>query len=163
MGSPRVTAPQKSPQRMRPMQRRVLTAGEIALARPIFGAGFDAARITLVQLPPLGFAAMAPSAGLVAFSRWRAPRDFTEAALSEQGWLIHELAHCWQAQAGVALPLAKLAALGARAYRQTPDARGFAGLNIETQAECARFAFLSRAGAPDPAGAHYAKLWPMPA
>ncbi|MDX2237315.1 MAG: hypothetical protein NW203_07105 [Hyphomonadaceae bacterium] len=158
-----MTAPQKSPPRMRLMQRRALTTGEIALARPMFGPAFDAARITLVQLPPLGFAAMAPSERLVAFSRWRAPLDFTEAALSEQGWLIHELAHCWQAQAGIALPLAKLAALGAAAYRQTPDARGFAGLNIETQAECARFAFLARAGAPDPAGARYAKLWPIAA
>jgi hypothetical protein len=161
MGSPRVTAPQKSPPRMRLMQRRALTAGEIALARPIFGGDFDAARITLVQLPPLGFAAMAPSAGLVAFSRWRAPLDFTATALSEQGWLIHELAHCWQTQAGIALPLAKLAALGAAAYRQRPDARGFAGLNIETQAECARFAFLATRCALSASEATYAKLWPV--
>ncbi|MBI1252329.1 MAG: hypothetical protein GC189_12760 [Alphaproteobacteria bacterium] len=141
--------------------RRALSAGEIALARLAFADEVNYRAVRLVQAPPMGFGAMAPLRNTIVFSAWRAAADFTRAPIVAQGWLVHELAHVWQAQRGVVLAAAKLSALGAAAYRQTPGPRGFEGLNIETQAECARFAFLERIGAPDRKGAAYAKLWPI--
>lgn len=152
--------------RMAPFERRALTAGEVALARPLFADRLDYARVQVWQAPPLGFAAMAPFDWVVIYSAWPAARNFARAPLHEQGWFLHELAHVWQAARGLFLPLAKLKAMGRHAYRYRigPDTR-FASLNIEAQAEVARHLFLARAGAPPADAAPLARLeaiWPIP-
>ncbi len=131
--------------------RRALTPEEITLGASIFAAEIDWPRVRLVQAPPLPFGAMAPFRHTIIFARWRAPTDFAAAPLAEQGWLIHELAHVWQAARGYVLPIAKLGALGRRAYRlgAAPRSR-FHAHNIEQQAEIARFVFLARAGLETP-------------
>lgn len=138
---------------MRPFEKRGLSAGEIALGRGIFGDELDWPRLRVVQLPLLGFGAMAPLSFSVLFSQWRAACDFAEAGLNEQGWFLHELTHVWQSASGRVVPLAKLHAMGKRAYQVAPK-RGdsFAAHNIEAQAEIVRMLFLARADAA-PAGA----------
>lgn len=135
--------------RMKPFERRALTRAEIELARPLFGEEIAWPYLRVWQLPPLTFAAMAPWGRGVVFSRWRAWRDFACAPLDQQGWFMHELAHVWQGERGVMLPLAKLGALGAGAYAYTPQAGALlSAYNIERQAEIVRHLFLARAGAP---------------
>ena len=57
------------------------------------------------------------------------------------------------------MPLAKLTALGARAYRYDYDPlRPFRAYNIEQQAEIGRHLFLARAGAPAPGAAPLGRL-----
>ena len=145
------------------LTRRALTPGEIALARIVFRDEIDYRRVRIVQAPSLPLGAVAPLVNTIFFFSWRAARDFARAPAQEQAWFIHELAHVWQAQRGKVLAVAKLKAMGKKAYRQTPGKRGFSALNIETQAECARFAFLERIGAASPEGARYAALWPISA
>ncbi|MEZ5995053.1 MAG: hypothetical protein R3C25_04810 [Hyphomonadaceae bacterium] len=138
--------------RMGAGERRNLTAGETALGRGVFGDEIDWPRVRVLQAPALSFGAMVPLGRTIVFSKWRAARDFAAASLGEQGWLVHELAHVWQARRGVVLAGAKLGALGKRAYAY--QARAGAKLidyNIERQAEIARHLFLARAGAAEDA------------
>ena len=133
---------------MKLWERRKLSVGEVALGRGVFGDEIDWARVTLRQIPKLGFGAMAPTRRTILFSHWRAARDFASTPLNEQGWFIHELAHVWQASQGVLLIGAKLGALGKRAYRyKAAPAATWRDFNIERQAEIARHLFLARAGA----------------
>lgn len=129
-------------------ERRPLSEGEVALSRTIFGDEIGWEKVRVVQVPDrLGFAAMAPFRNTILFSKWRAWRDFSRAPLGEQAWLVHELTHVWQAHRGVPLMVAKLAALGRRAYRyRAKDGARLKDFNIERQAEIARHLFLSRAG-----------------
>jgi len=135
-------------ERMQTGARRGLSAGEIALGRVVFGDEIAWGGVRVLQAPKLGFGAMAPFAGLIVFSNWRAPRDFADAQVHEQGWFVHELAHVWQSAQGMFLPALKLGALGKSAYAY--KARKMASLrdyNIERQAEIARHLWLARIGA----------------
>lgn len=136
--------------RMRTGARRALTEGEIALGRILFGDEIAWERVRIVQAPKLGFGAMAPLGGLILFSNWRAPEDFSAAGVHEQGWFVHELAHIWQSAHGMFLPLLKLKALGKRAYKYEPKAAALAEYNIERQAEIARHLWLARVDAAEP-------------
>lgn len=130
---------------------RPLTAGEVELGRSIFDNEVAWAGVRVAQAPKLGFAAMVPLGKSIVFSGWRARGDFAQAPLSEQGWFVHELAHVWQAERGVVLAAAKLAALGKKAYAYKPRAIArLSDFNIEAQAEIVRHLFLARAGAPAP-------------
>ncbi len=132
---------------MRAFERRALTAGEIALGQGIFGAAVRWPRVRVAQAPWGPFGAMVPLGETIWFGAWRAPNDFSLATRAAQGWLIHELAHVWQAARGVVLPVAKLGALTRAAYavRHAPEKR-FKDHNIEAQAEIARLLFLAREG-----------------
>lgn len=136
--------------RMRTGARRALTEGEIALGRILFGDEIAWDRVRIAQAPKLGFGAMAPIGGLILFSNWRAPEDFSAAGVHEQGWFVHELAHIWQSAHGMFLPLLKLKALGKRAYKYEPKAAALAEYNIERQAEIARHLWLARVDAAEP-------------
>ncbi|MGE0830466.1 MAG: hypothetical protein AB7O04_14095 [Hyphomonadaceae bacterium] len=147
--------------RMRLFAVRRLSTGETRLASSIFGGAINYARVRIVQLPPLGFGAMAPFDRFIIFSNWRAARDFAAADLLEQSWLIHELAHVWQAKRGLVLPILKLGAMGKKAYRVPAD-RKLRQMNIEAQAEVARLLFLARWGKADekgPSQEDLEKLW----
>lgn len=133
-------------------RRRALTAGEVALARPIFGDEIDWSRVRILQAPrALGFGAMVPFGRTIVFSRWRAVHDFSRATSVDQGWFVHELMHVWQAARGIVLASAKLNALGKQAYIYwpKPGAR-LSDYNIERQAEIARHLHLARIGACEP-------------
>ncbi|MDX2275953.1 MAG: hypothetical protein NW206_10945 [Hyphomonadaceae bacterium] len=135
---------------MRLYETRALTQGEIAFAMKLFGDELDWPRLRVMQAPRLGFGAMVPLGKTIVFSRWPAARDFSMSSADEQGWFVHELMHVWQAAHGVPLALAKLGALGAKAYRYVakPQAK-FGHYNIERQAEIARHLYLARIGHPE--------------
>lgn len=141
--------------RMPSFQRRRLSPGECALGTTVFADEIAWPRLAIVQTPYMGFSAMVPLGRTIVFSRWKAPRDFADVDAAEQGWFIHELAHCWQAARGVVLAGAKLGALGNGAYRYAPKPGArLRDYNIESQAEIVRHLFLARAdaaekGAPD--------------
>lgn len=131
---------------------RGLTAGEVALARSIFGDAIDYAPVRIkrrkffplqpkgVTMAPMGHLHFHPGAGHYC-------DDFSAAALHTQAHFIHEMVHVWQAQR-----------LG-RWYlvlRRHPWCRydyamrpGWAlkRYGIEQQAEIVRHAFLLRNGA----------------
>jgi hypothetical protein len=136
---------------MRIGERRLLSAGEQSIARDLFANEIEPERIEIAQAPPLlGFGAMAPFRRTIFFARFRAPRDFAAAHLRWQALFAHELTHCWQAARGVLLPVAKLSAIGARAYRyRLAPGKPFRDYNIEQQAEIVRHLFLARCGEPE--------------
>ncbi|MEQ1617267.1 MAG: hypothetical protein ABL883_02850 [Terricaulis sp.] len=144
---------------MKPFTRRALNDGEIELGRSVFGGEIPWLGVRVWRLPPMLFSAMVPLGRGIVFSRWRAREDFASAQLHEKGWFIHELAHVWQAERGIMLPLAKLGALGAHAYDYAVrDGAVLNSYNIEQQAEIVRHLFLARAGAPSEGGSSPAWL-----
>ena len=149
--------------RMKLYEARALSVGEITLGRLVFGNEIPWPRVRIVQAPKLGFGAMVPLGRSIVFSKWRAARDFAAAGAEEQGWLIHELMHVWQAERGTPLAFAKLGALGARAYAYAPKADAkLSDYNIERQAEIARHLFLAKMGEPEefqPARAWLEGVW----
>ncbi len=89
------------------MSKRLLTAGEIALARTVFGDAIDYAAVRLHDrriLPPLiqhRHQAVA-HADNISFPRSAYSDDFSlEADSKKQSVFIHELTHVWQHQNGV--------------------------------------------------------------
>lgn len=131
---------------------RTLTAGEIDLARSVFGAAVDYSRVRLVRrkwwpLQPRGIA-MAPT-GNIHFhpqsDRWS--DDFSREKLPLQGLLIHELTHVWQAQTRGRFYLPLMRHPFCRySYELVPD-RPFDRYGLEQQAEIIRHAFLLKNGA----------------
>ena len=125
------------------MRLRGLTAGEVALAREVFGDGIDTGRVRLVERAPTGPWAMVLF-GLMLFPT-DAP-DFAAEPIHRQAWFVHELTHVRQFQtrpwrtlmswAGVALSGGYLTG---RAY--DPPKPG-ATPNLEQEANAVEAAFL---------------------
>jgi hypothetical protein len=151
--------------RMALFERRSLSVGEVALASIVFGDTLDYRDIRIVQAPRATFGATAPFGATIYFANWRAAYDFALCDVAEQGWLVHEIAHIWQARRGIFLPWAKLAALGRSAYRYTlTPGKPFAAYNIEQQAEIARHVFHARIGQPAkgaPPAQALEYIWPI--
>ena len=84
-------------------QSRQLTAGEIALARLVFG---DTINLDNVHLKTawwvLKHYAVSPN-GNIYFHPANWCEDFTQDTILKQSWFIHELVHVWQYQQGVKL------------------------------------------------------------
>ncbi|MEI7572252.1 MAG: hypothetical protein WCJ52_03895 [Phenylobacterium sp.] len=136
---------------MRPGALRRLTDGEMALAAAVFGSALALERVRIFALP-VWRRPFAAGPALVFWPASVALQDFSQARLSLQGVLIHELTHVWQAQTGVNLALAKLrAGDGPEAYHYAPGfGLGFSDLNIEQQAMAVQHAFLAARGGPTP-------------
>lgn len=129
---------------------RRLTAGEIALARSMFGDAIDYARVRIVRgkwaffqprdtvMAPTGNIHFHPGGG-----HYR--DDFAVASLADQALFIHEMTHVWQHQKGIFLPLARHPFCRYR-YELRPG-RPFHRYGIEQQAEIVAHAFLLRRGA----------------
>lgn len=133
--------------RMKPLALRPLTDGERALAREVFADAIDLSIVRLLALP-LWRRGFVPSARLIVWPAAFALADLSCAPLGVQAVLVHELAHVWQAQRGVFLPLAKLRAgdsAGSYAY-DLAEGPPFAELNIEQQAMVVEHAFLAGRG-----------------
>jgi hypothetical protein len=130
---------------------RPLTAGEIELARSIFGDAIDYAKVHIVRGKWWPFqprnVVMAPTGNIhfhPANTIWS--DDFSKARLSLQGLFIHEMTHVLQAQqrGRFYLPLMRhpFCRYG---YRFSP-ARAFGQYGLEQQAEIARHLFLANQG-----------------
>ena len=134
---------------------RVLTPGERGIARGVFGDALDVdtVRIRAARWWPFQprDVAMAPDGDI-----WLPPEgplwrlDFASAEPALQALFVHELAHCWQHQRGLFLPLRRHP-FCRYAYRLEPG-RPLARYGIEQQAMIVQHAFERRhAGAPDAA------------
>ena len=128
---------------------RPLTAGEIALARSVFGDAIDYAPVRIVRRKWAFFqpreTVMAPT-GSIHFhpegSRYR--DDFAAGSLDDQGLFIHEMVHVWQHQKGIVLPI-KRHPFCRYDYAIRPGLP-LHRYGLEQQAEIVRHAFLLRCG-----------------
>ncbi len=138
---------------VRPSSIRPLTAGEIAMAREVFGEALDYARVRIWAQPVRRFdrAFVAgrwfgrdwivwPAASLL--PDYSAP----DVPVRRAAVLIHELTHVWQAQQGLNLLWAKLrAGDGAAAYAyELRDDTVWERLNLEQQAMAVEDEFRRR-------------------
>jgi hypothetical protein len=129
---------------------RPLTAGEIALARSVFGDAIDYAPVRIVLGKWAFFqprdTVMAPRGNIHFHPKGTAYRDdFSAAPLSAQGLFIHEMVHVWQHQRGLFLPVRRHP-FSRYDYAIRPGVP-LTGYGIEQQAEIVRHAFVLRAGA----------------
>jgi hypothetical protein len=135
---------------------RPLTPGEAELARQVFGDALDVSRAKVANrkwaffqpknttMAPLGTIHFNPASGLYR-------DDFATAPLALQGLFVHELAHVWQHQSGIFLPIRRHA-FCRYGYALEPG-RPFTRYGIEQQAEIVRHAFLLARGAEVPGAA----------
>lgn len=143
------------------MDERPLTAGEIELARSMFGAGLDYERIRVIRrkwwpLQPRNIV-MAPTGNLhfhPASELWS--DDFARETVWRQGLFIHELTHVWQSQVRGRYYLPLMRHPFCRYNYALKDGWPFDRYGLEQQAEIVRHAFLQRrglrlTGAPPPA------------
>ncbi len=143
---------------------RTLTAGEIRLARTMFGDAVEYSRVHMVRrkwwwFQPRGVV-MAPT-GNIHFHPdsplWS--DDFSTAPVSLQGLFIHEMTHVWQAQTRGRYYLPLMRHPFCR-YGYVPVlGRAFDRYGLEQQAEIVRHAFLSGHGF---STGHHASLPPLP-
>ncbi|RZJ30238.1 MAG: hypothetical protein EON85_05445, partial [Brevundimonas sp.] len=93
---------------------RGLTAGEVALAREVFGDSLDHRAIRLFPAPRPLDRAFVPGRWFgrdwIVWPKAALANDLSAAPLRLQALLVHELTHVWQAQRGVNLLLAKIRA-----------------------------------------------------
>jgi hypothetical protein len=130
---------------------RPLTAGEVAMARSIFGDAIDYQRVRLVRrrwwlfqprnvvMAPTGHIHFHPHSDL-----WS--DDFADEPLARQGLFIHEMTHVWQAQAKGRFYLPLMRHPFCRYRYQLEPGRPFQHYGLEQQAEIVRHAFLAKRG-----------------
>ena len=130
---------------------RPLTPGEVELARGIFGAAIDYARVRIARrkwwpLQPRG-TVMAPSGNIHFHPDSPLYRDdFAAAPLSLQGLFIHEMTHIWQAQKGGRFFLLLMRHPFCRYGYALKEGRPLGRYGLEQQAEIARHIFLRQRG-----------------
>lgn len=135
----------------RPGEGRALTAGEVALARTVFGDAIDYAAVTIRRQKWAAFQprhiVMAPMGHLHFHPRSPDYCDsFCEADIGRQGLFIHELVHIWQAQTRGRWYLPLMRHPFARySYRLRPGWK-LARYGLEQQAEIVRHYFLMTRG-----------------
>ena len=130
---------------------RLLTPGEIALARTVFGDAIDYSKVRLVKRKWWPFqprnTAMAPT-GNIHFhphgSLWS--EDFAAEPLHRQGLFIHEMTHVWQSQTRGRFYLPLMRHPFCRYSYTIDDGRPFGRYGLEQQAEIVRHAFLAERG-----------------
>ena len=121
---------------------RQLAAGEIALARSVFG---DSIRLEQVQLKTACWVlknyAVSPN-GNIYFHPADWVTDFSQCSLAKQSWLIHELTHVWQLQQG--LKVVRGAMIDRRYDYVLAAGKPFFNYGIEQQARMVQDYFISR-------------------
>ena len=134
---------------------RPLKTGEIALARSVFGAAIDYARVRIVRgrwwpFQPKGIV-MAPTGNIhfhPADPRWSI--DYAAESLPLQGLFIHEMTHVWQSQTRGKYYLPLMRHPFCRYGYQLKQGRRFDHYGLEQQAEIVRHRFLADHGATVP-------------
>jgi hypothetical protein len=132
------------------MTSRALTAAEVSLCLSVFGQAIDYGQVTIFNRKWWLFqnrrVTMAPDGNL-----WFHPGsnlfcdDFCGSPRNVQALFIHEMAHVWQHQQGVFLPLARHP-FSRYDYELQPG-KTFAEYGIEQQAEIVSHYFLLKTGA----------------
>jgi hypothetical protein len=115
-----------------------LTAGEVALARSVFGAAIDYAKVRIFNRRYLPFqprqCAMAPN-GSIYFHRSRCLPDFAAADIGGQHWFIHEMTHVWQHQLGYPVRLRGALRLGLDYHYRLAPGTTLSDFNMEAQGD----------------------------
>jgi len=132
---------------------RPLTAGEIDIARSVFGEAIDYPRVRMVKRKWWPFqpknVVMAPT-GNIHFHPdsplWS--EDFSKERLSLQGLFIHEMTHVWQAQTRGRYYLPLMRHPFCRYGYRLIEGRVFDRYGLEQQAEMVRHSFLADLGRP---------------
>ena len=130
---------------------RPLTAGEIELARSMFGDAIDYRAVRLVRrkwwlFQPKGIV-MAPTGNIHFHPESRLwSDDFSKERLSLQGLFIHEMTHVWQAQSRGRFYLPLMRHPFCRYTYQLVEGRPFGRYGLEQQAEMVRHRFLADRG-----------------
>lgn len=131
--------------------RRALTAGEVALARPVFGDAIDYAAVRIVHgkwaffqpagvtMAPMGHIHFHPAGGLYR-------DDFAAASIRLQALFVHEMVHVWQAQRRGRWWLPLMRHPFCRYDYALRAGWPLARYGIEQQAAIVEHAFLLRAG-----------------
>lgn len=123
-------------------QSRLLTSGEITLARSVFG---DSIQLGEVQLKTAWWVlknyAVSPN-GNIYFHPADWTTDFSHASLGKQSWLIHELTHVWQLQRG--LKVVRGAVMNRRYDYVLETGKSFFKYGIEQQARMVQDYFIRR-------------------
>lgn len=131
-----------SPLKRAESKSRLLTTGEIALARSVFG---DTIKLDEVQLKTAWWVlknyAVSPN-GNIYFHPADWITDFSSASLSKQSWLIHELTHVWQLQQG--LKVVRGAVINRRYDYVLETGKSFFKYGIEQQARIVQDYFIRR-------------------
>lgn len=118
---------------------RPLTAGEIALARLVFGGAIDYQRVRVHNTRFIPFlqrkdVCITPNGELYFhISRYRP--DFSLATPQEQQWFMHEMAHVWQYQLGYPVMWRGAIRLGLSYDYEVSPERRLCDFNMEAQAE----------------------------
>ena len=134
------------------MRSRHLTAGEIALARSIFGNAIVYARVRLIEGKWWPFhprrAAMAPMGNIYFHpdgGGWS--DDFAAEPLGRQAFFIHEMVHVWQAQTKGRFYLLLMRHPFCRYDYNLIPGKPFERYGLEQQAEIVTRRFLADRGA----------------
>lgn len=121
---------------------RYLSAGEIAIARSVFG---DSIRLDEVQLKTAWWVlknyAVSPN-GNIYFNPTDWITDFSNVSINKQSWLIHELTHVWQLQYG--LKVVRGALINRRYNYVLKSGKSFFKYGIEQQARMVQDYFIRR-------------------
>lgn len=135
------------------MRVRSLTAGEIGLARSVFGDAIDYDRVTLrlgkwwpfqplrSAMAPMGHIYFHPDGG-----GWS--EDFSAESVRRQAFFIHEMTHVWQAQKGGRFYLPLMRHPFCRYDYRLKPGKPFRRYGLEQQAEIVTQRFLADRGAP---------------
>lgn len=121
-------------------QSRKLTAGEIVLARSVFGSNIKLDDVHLkTALWVLKNYAVSPNGNIYFHpADWIA--DFSHASIGKQSWLIHELTHVWQLQQG--LKVVRGALINRRYDYVLETGKSFFNYGIEQQARMVQDYFV---------------------
>jgi hypothetical protein len=133
--------------------RRPLTAGEIDLARSIFGDSIDYSKVRLIKGKWWPFqprnAAMAPMGNIYFHPEgggWS--DDFSTENVHRQAFFIHEMVHVWQAQAKGRFYLPLMRHPFCRYDYELTPGKPFGRYGLEQQAEIVTHRFLADRGVP---------------
>ena len=128
---------------------RPMTGGEIDMARSIFGAAVDYARVSIHGSGFLWFnmqhrdMALSPD-GNIYFTAHRYLDDFSARTDSDRHWFMHEMAHVWQHQLGYPVRLRGAIRLGLSYDYELSAGLSLCDYNMEAQAELLSDYFLLR-------------------
>lgn len=123
----------------KPMRRsRLLTAGEVAMARSLFGLSVDYSRVRIHNEEYLWFGlqdddtAMTPN-GEMYFNPKRFKEDFSASGFGDSLWFMHEMVHVWQYQLGYPVKLRGAVRIGLSYSYTLEDTKRLGNYDMEAQ------------------------------
>lgn len=117
------------------------------MARTVFGDAIDYAKVRIIGRRYMPFqpknCAMTPN-GSMYFHRSCVCADFAAAAIGEQRWFIHEMAHVWQHQLGYPVRLRGALRVGLDYHYRLRPGLSLADFNMEAQGDLLADYFVLR-------------------